>query len=197
MTRKPGSIIVFSNKGKAIFSIIQKLITHSWIEGISPKKFGPGDKTHSAMVWYPEANQDAIFEAYLCSTIDPFSNHTVDTKYWIFEPTGFTDQEIQEALYATYIQDSSSNYGFLELPWYAYRFIMELFHKDVRHQHNWFPGGNICSQDVYNYLYRLSSTKPMFREYLDHWRSTTFHSSDTFSVMTYQSTLFTLKETQQ
>lgn len=197
MAIRPGSVVVFSNKKNAAFSVLQKLITHEWIDGVSPRKFKHGDKTHSAIFWYPEANADAIFEAYLCTTIDPWIKHQADTRYWVFEPTGYTDEEIQSALFELYNKDAGEGYGFFELPWYVYRFVMEWFHKDVRHQHNWFPGGNICSQDVFNFLYILSRNRPALRAYLDQWRSTTFHSSDTYTVMLNPVTQFTLKYIQQ
>jgi hypothetical protein len=197
MPLKPGSILIFSNKKKDILSIGQKLFTHEWIEHVSPKKFNRGDKTHTAIAWFPQAGQDSVLEAYLCTTIDPFSQHTKDTKYWVFEPIGFTDAQIEEALNETYLKYAASDYGFMEIPWFIYRFYVEaILHKDIRKQHNWFPGGNICSQLAWNYLYALGKYKPGLRIHLDEWRSTTFHSSDSYTIVTSWPNLFTLKQQQ-
>jgi hypothetical protein len=183
MSLKPGSIVIFSNHAKDFFTVGQKLFTHEWLIGASPKKFKQGIMTHAAIVWFPEAGEDALFEAKLATTIRPFAMSS-GQKHWIYELQGFTDDQIKETLYEIYKEKAGSDYGFLEIPWFIYRYFMELFHKDVRKQHTWFPGGNICSQDVWYFLEKLATkwNKPDLAAILNEWRSTTFHASDVRTV---------------
>lgn len=45
-----------------------------------------------------------------------------------------------------------TGYGFLELPWFAWRGICYWFGKDIKSQDNWSQAGIICSELASNYL---------------------------------------------
>lgn len=45
-----------------------------------------------------------------------------------------------------------SSYGYLELPWFAWRALNLLFGRDIKNQNNWCSTGTICSQLSVDYI---------------------------------------------
>jgi len=51
-----------------------------------------------------------------------------------------------------YTKTAGTSYGFLQLLWFIYRWMAEMLGFDVRKQRNWFPNGDVCSENAYRYL---------------------------------------------
>ena len=60
--------------------------------------------------------------------------------------------EVKDAGIQAVINKLEVNYGYLELPWFAWRWLNKLFGKDIKNQNNWSQNGEICSQLVQVYL---------------------------------------------
>lgn len=53
----------------------------------------------------------------------------------------------------TVINKLETGYGFLQMPWFIWRYICSKFGKDIKNQNNWFNSdGTLCSQLVVEYL---------------------------------------------
>lgn len=68
----------------------------------------------------------------------------------VFRPIKTTQSEIHDALHYIHGAYSGDTYGFLQVPWFAYRAIMRVF--GFKPKYNWFPAGQICSETPLEYL---------------------------------------------
>jgi hypothetical protein len=61
-------------------------------------------------------------------------------------------EEMKYAGIKAAINKLESQYGFLELPWFVWRWLNSLINRDIKHQNNWCQNGEICSQLCQLYL---------------------------------------------
>jgi hypothetical protein len=75
-------------------------------------------------------------------------NPDVEIEIWeVHLPKDQIDAGIKAAL-----DKLETGYGYLELPWFAWRWLNAVFGKDIKHQDNWCKNGTICSQLCELYL---------------------------------------------
>jgi len=177
-----GDVITLNDD--AFFSKIQHVSTQRWINGVSPKKFGPGNRSHSTLCAGVVCGEVSLFEAKEKVVIDPWAwSQFIPHRIYRFKAP---DAVIATMMHSVYIKDADQWYSFLWLPYFPFRKIVELtLHLDVRRMRPWFPGGVICSEEVY--LAFLSMATLMgwqdMIDYLNQWNGNNFHSSDTQSVL--------------
>jgi hypothetical protein len=61
-------------------------------------------------------------------------------------------QEMKDEAISTLINELETSYGWLELPWFAWRALNKFFGRDIRRQNNWSKIGTICSELVAQYI---------------------------------------------
>lgn len=66
------------------------------------------------------------------------------------------DTHMSNTMKYMYCKYANQYYGFSQILWFVYRWLMEKFGKDVRRNNNPFKGGVICSELIYLYLVQLT-----------------------------------------
>jgi hypothetical protein len=61
-------------------------------------------------------------------------------------------EEMKNAGIRAAINKLENHYGFLELPWFIWRWLNSLVGRDIKHQDNWSKNGVICSELCQLYL---------------------------------------------
>lgn len=181
-TPQLGDVLVFN--ANAFFSKVQRLTTQRWIKDVSPKKFLPGNRTHSALGAGTVCSEISILEAQQKVVTTPWSviqgePHRI---YRFKAPS----EAIAQMMRSIYVKDDNQWYGFFWLPYFPFRKIVELtLHLDVRRMPPWFPAGVICSEEVYLAFLTMAGIMKWqdMIDYLNEWRGDNFHSSDTQSVL--------------
>jgi len=177
-----GDILMFN--ADALFSKVQHVSTERWIKGVSPKSFLPGNRSHTAFGAGIVCGEVCVFESKMKALIDPWSNVMYESHriYRFNAPP----EAIAQMMNGLFTKDNYQWYGFLRLPYFPYRKVVEHYLKiDVRRHRLMFPGGVICSQVFWlgaDTMCQIMNWQDM-HDYLDEWRGYNFHSSDTQSVI--------------
>jgi hypothetical protein len=179
---KYGDILMFDQD--TAFGKLQHFLTRKWIRGISPKSFGPGNRSHSAICAGVVCGEVSLLSAKEKVVVTPWKNDS-GSPHRIYRVNA-PDYIVGGAANSIFNKDTNQWYGFFWLPYFAYRFLMEIwFHKDVRKTRPWFPAGVICSEEVWLYFLMLAVAMKWqdLIDYLNEWNGNNFHSSDTQSVL--------------
>jgi hypothetical protein len=94
-----------------------------------------------------------VFEVDLKVQTVPFNKEYVeknDDSYRIYRPIRATESEIYSALKFVHNTRAGSLYGFLQIPWFAARSILQKI--GIHLKKNWFPANDICSEMPLVYL---------------------------------------------
>lgn len=135
-----GHIVLADNKTNW-FSKLIKLITRS-------------EWSHSLVMVPPICGVDLAIEAKNTGV----NGVAFDKAYRTNRKRGYKvfrvniDPTVKEQAIAECLQELQTGYGFLELPWFAWRSISAFFGKDIRSQDNWSQAGIICSELCVMYL---------------------------------------------
>lgn len=73
-------------------------------------------------------------------------------------------QEVKDVAISKCLDDLEKTYGYLELPWFAWRAVCKLFGKDIRSKDNWSQAGIICSEYASNYL-KSCGLQDLFKDF--------------------------------
>jgi hypothetical protein len=174
-----GTLYVWKAKrGDGVFAWLQRFITGVAYRHTSG---GIGQLFGDSIEWH--------LEAYLCVTMTPLPIPTPDECRrfrLIADPTAVRDAFRRGAQFY-----AGKEYGFLQLPWFVYRRIGELFGINMRKKKNWVPGGQICSELWYNILESLCKAvnDQTALDQLHQWDRTNFHSGDAVNFLVSASTL--------
>lgn len=98
----------------------------------------------------------SVIEADLKVQIVPFQKEYVEKNadyYEVWEPIYATDSDVYRATTDIFIKNAGEIYGFLQIPWFAWRAFMRIF--GVKLRRNWFKDGEICSELLWSYLMEL------------------------------------------
>jgi hypothetical protein len=175
-------MIGFSNNKTSFMGKLIRLFTNSGI-------------THTFIITFPRNGAVWLEEASTVVAEGSFQSSYVDepnTAYWVYK---IKDGLVPEATTDTALQYCHDNflgvkYGFFQLIWFPYRWVMEnIFRKDVRHDKNWMTDGVICSELVYNYLYQLGDP---FKSLLSDFNSDTIQAQDILDIVKAHPELFEL-----
>lgn len=177
----PKGSIGFSNNKTSFIGKLIRLFTNSGI-------------THSFIITFPRGNDVWFEEASNVVAEGKFENNYVNdpnTSYWVYK---IKDGLVPEATTDTALQYCLDNYlgveyGFFQLLWFPYRWLMSKFGKDIRKQKNWMSDGVICSELVYDYLTQLG---PQFADLVKDFNSDTIQAQDILDIVIAHPELFEL-----
>jgi hypothetical protein len=169
-TFQAGDIIVLNNMHGGWYSKVQRFFTRL-------------PYTHTGIVFYPVFGEPSYFGADMSVDIQPIQRFLSSSTclYQLYRPN--CDYVIKDyVLHDLYVRYAGETYGFWQILWFVYRWVMESFHVDVRKQHNWFPDHEICSEIGWNYVNNWYSLFPNTHVQaladLNMWRPDTFSSGD-------------------
>ena len=181
---KAGNILIVNKKGKDA----------SWMWKfwyVLQRFFTGAPYTHTALTSFTNETGTFVFsveELLTLRFLDDFLN-LVDSDLYIFEInleesilTPFVNKQIKNFL--------GQNYGYAQLIWFVYRWIMEKFGKDVRRDTNWFANGEICSESVYLYLQDLATIEPDLKRSLNQFNQNTCDVGDIMNILQHYPDLF-------
>ena len=95
-----------------------------------------------------------VIEADLKVQVVPFQKEYVEKNadyYEIWRPIKASRFQIHYATRKLFFKDAGEIYGFLQIPWFAFRAILGYFGIKLKGK-NPFPGGEICSETLWQYL---------------------------------------------
>jgi len=176
-----GSIILVQNNEGNFISEMIKFFTKKFA-----KKHNIRTWTHSMIGVENIRNTEYVFSAEMTQCLMPLKKFKKDKiKFEIYKVVDYIKEDSLNELIDNFVNKyAGDGYGFFQLPWYIYRWIMELFNKDVRKQKNWFPSGDICSEMVFRFLtqrlsYSVKSEKVNATlKHLYEWTENTIHPVD-------------------
>jgi len=177
---KGNIILVQNNEGNFVSEAI-KFFTKR-----IAKKYGVRTWTHSMISVGELHDIEYVLSAELSQCIMPLEKFKKDKiKFEVYKIKDTISENNLNSLVRLYCNTyAGDSYGFLQLPWFCYRWFMEIFNKNVNKQKNWFPSGDICSEMVFRFLMdRLNySAKNMKSSAtlssLSNWTENTIHPVD-------------------
>ncbi len=124
--------------------------------GFYPKAvrfFTQSNYSHVFVIAHDYYNKQQVFEVNLEAGLRGFESEYIqknNDSYEIYKPIKATDKEIYKAVSETFHYCNGVTYGFLQIPWFAFRAIFRVF--GIELHRNWFPWGGICSEMPLIYL---------------------------------------------
>lgn len=101
----------------------------------------------------------AVLEAgdWSCQVVDYAKNYQncAGTKFRVWRPNAVTDDAKKLALLMVYDDLSGTRYGWLQMPWFIWNLFCMLIFRRKSPFKNPFPGGTICSELTWHYLFNL------------------------------------------
>jgi hypothetical protein len=180
---KTGDIILLNRKGAAanFFSKGQRFFTRM-------------PYTHSAILLENIFEQQSILTSDELTNIQALSNYLKEPEtdieiYKVKVPQEMKEYEVK-SMYNRY---AGKKYGFAQILWFMYRWLLERFGIDARRKKNFFPGGVICSELVYHYLVEIAKNYPQLNKKLKEWNAETVHVGDIKHICESLPELFELK----
>ena len=172
---KPGDIMLLNRHGEAqnFYSVCQRFFT---------KK----PYTHTALVFGEVKGFQSVISSDEVVAVLPvrnyFAEEGTDIEIWRFKDNH--SELIEDLLTKLYTGYADMSYGYLQIPWFIYRWFMEsVFQKDVRKQKNWSTSGVVCSELIYVYLECFIQFYPELKEKLDEWNQDTVSSGDMADII--------------
>ena len=184
---QPGDILILNRKGKSgsLFSTLQRFFTRM-------------PYTHCQLVVDPVENIISVFEAEQLVLINPAQRtfQEIDTEIEVWHPLFITDKTQLTAIFKDlYDNYSGISYGFLQITFFVYRWINEVFKHNVNNKPNPFQNGVICSELIYYYL--CSFVNSELSNKLSEWNANTVHAGDIHNILTSLPSLFKLTYTRK
>ena len=169
---KCGSIDLLDNENGNFLSKAIRFFTNSTI-------------SHTDFTMGKIVKEESVLSAQALMSVLPLCTYFWDEyfTFTIYEIEGVPEKELEKIVRAMYIDFAGKKYGFMQLPWFIYRWFMERLGKDVRKQHNWFAKNNICSELVWMYLVKVSKGRdygrfPELYAKLNEWNRDTVSPQD-------------------
>lgn len=106
---------------------------------------------------------ESVISAEEVITVMPFERiKESNCNYYIYRINDAADKKlIDYSLSHMYKSTAGKGYGFWQLLWFIYRWFMEHIGFNVKHKKNWFPTGDICSENTYRYLMTRFTQQPI------------------------------------
>ena len=187
-----GAIVLVDSKGTSFISKCIKFFT-----GRVAKRNGVPSYTHAMFEVGDVCGVRSVLSAEELMAVMPLDKFRKDTKFRIYSVNDDVKLiYVKEVLKEMY-QTAGNRYGFLQLLWFVYRWAVEIMGFDVRRNKNFFPKGDICSEQTYRYLMkRLENTESCndLRIFLEQWNENTVHPVDIAIVVKKFPRVFKLEE---
>ena len=144
-----GTVILVQTNSGNFFSEAIKFFTKK-----IAKKYRVRAWTHAMIGVGSLLEEDYVFSAEVAQSIMPLKKFQKGkTKFEVYEIKDNIKEKDLEYLIRSFCGTYAGNtYGFFQNLWFIYRWLMELFGKDVRKKANWFPSGDICSEMTFRFL---------------------------------------------
>ena len=157
----------------------KRFTNYAWLQRVFTGK----PETHCA-IYIGQLHRmgiDVVYDAGASVRYDEWSfNPDTHTVFQI----GVTERELKYIIDSLRRDYHGKIYGVFQLPYFVLRWMFGWIF-DVRRW--WFPfrGGKICSELVYDYLYRISVRQNWndLKAYLDEWHPDNFHAGDCRQVL--------------
>lgn len=154
--------------------------------------------THTAMGFFPfekHPDTETLFESNEIQNVTLWDPH-IESEYEIYSIKWYTQEEVESALWESFIKYNGTMYGFTQILYFVRRYIWEtkwikklfwwiptkIFGKpnDIRQWNNWFVGGTICSELFYDTMEILNKKRfnAVVDKMLKTWNRNNFHSGD-------------------
>jgi len=170
---KPGDIILINSLGKnsTWYSKAQRFLTRK-------------PYTHTAILLGDVCGTMSLLSANELVCVLPYKNYQGEAEsgsemevYTFTHPPPIDmHHAILEKLYTKY---AGTAYGFIQIFWFLYRWIMEgWFRRDVRRKRNPLTTGTVCSELVWYYLRDISYYYPELQAKVNEWQANTIHAGD-------------------
>jgi hypothetical protein len=142
--------------------------------------------------------EESVLSAQELMSVLPLKTYIYNPDYvfTIYEIQQVSETELEQMVNSLYVDYAGKLYGFGQLLWFTYRWVAELFHKDVRKQDNWFGKNAICSELVYLLLCKIAKKRfPELEECLQQFNQNTITPADVQKIVEYFPNIFTKKMT--
>ena len=146
--------------------------------------------THCAVYVGEVCGEPSVLSAEELITIKPVSTY-FDNKDYNIEIYTFESTRKLYSINKIYNDYGGSVYGFMQLFWFVWRWILESFGVDTKSMKNWFPDGEICSEMGYdNVWYTLGTDYTNINKLLGEYNSNTVAPSDVAKIIIAINNLF-------
>lgn len=136
-----GHVCISNDKNKVGSWLIRKITRSKWSHAFL---------TIPEILGQPMA-MESIGTGVTISSFDSGYKNNDHKSYRMYRFKRVIEQK-DKAIVGLIKKDLQSGYGFLELPWFAWRAICKIFGKDIKHKDNWSQAGVICSELVAEYI---------------------------------------------
>lgn len=170
--------ICVANSKKELFPRLIKWVTRSQF-------------SHSFIIAPSMLGKEMVIEAAdsgvaMCSFDDHYRNDP-DQGYRVYRFRA--DPALKDQAMITLFTELQTRYGYLELPWFAWRALNLLFGRDIRHQDNWSQDGTICSELAAQYI-----SMSGFPQFLSGFGRGSVNAQDIFEICEAHPEVFELVE---
>lgn len=113
--------------------------------------------SHCLVITPPILGHLSVIEADLMVVMRTWEKEYVERNndyYEVWRPTKANESQVFKACAGLYRSDAGEVYGFLSILWFAIRQGLSKIGIPLAGR-NWFPGGEICSETLWQYLYNL------------------------------------------
>ena len=157
----------------------KRFTNYAWLQRVFTNK----PETHCAIYvgTLHRLDRELVYDAGASIRFDTFDFNP--ERHTVFQ-IGATDRELKEVIDSLIRDYNTVLYGIPQLPYFVLRWAFGWIF-DVRRW--WFPfrAGKICSELVYEYLYRVGVRQGWrdLVEYLEQWHPDNFHAGDCRQVL--------------
>jgi len=178
MLNNYGHIVVFNSTKGGFVNRAERFFTRS-------------DYNHTSITIPAVLGVESHISATWKVVTEPISHFMNDESEWykMYYPVGFSTNQLIEVLSRVYNEFSGETYGFFQLLWFMYRWLMECwpFRMNMKHGSNWFPSGPICSEICWYYIKYLCEMQPKRMQAveakLNEWAPDAFSPADCVEMM--------------
>ena len=151
--------------------------------------------THCAVVIHNVLDMPSVISSDKCVNIIPLQKHLdeLDTQIEIFSLVDINDEKAESILRVLYSKYSGEIYGYSQLLFFIYRWLMSIFGIDVKNNKNIFTNGQICSEVVYRFLKYTYGDNMIFQNVMNQYNYNTVHTGDISDIIKQFPNLFVKK----
>lgn len=177
------------NYGYVCVSNTKKSFQSSVIRFFTQSSWSHSFITIPDLVGTPLAMEAAGSGVSICS----FNKHYRDDKTQAYKVYRFRADPIAiDSALAQLLVELQTGYGYLELPWFAWRGLNKMFGRDISSQDNWSQAGRICSELVAQYI-----TYAGYPQLLGRFGRGSINAQDIFEMVESNPEIFELIESKE
>lgn len=156
--------------------------------------FKKSQLTHSFITIQDVYGEPTVLEAKERVHVVPFDKfYRKGETSWVVYKVKAPKTALLNAAKLCYQDLAGDLYGFTQILWFPYRWLMAAIGVDVTHQKNWMTAGTICSEVCYWFLFHLGGE---FQKLVAKYNPDTINAQDVLEAMQSRPDLFELAEIQ-